>query len=91
MPLSREEGVARMRAWLLENRPGLAPERLDERTDIIETRILESLQLVEFLLFIERLSGREVLSESLDPKQLRTLGDIYKRFWEAPDGKAERD
>jgi acyl carrier protein len=72
--------MARMRNWLLERRPELSAEQIGEHTDIIESRILESLQVVEFVLFIERMAGREILSETLDPMKLRTLARIYENF-----------
>ena len=55
----------------------LAPD-----TDIIETRVLESLQVVEFILHLEQLSGRTILAEDLDPNTLRTLESIYESFFE---------
>ena len=55
---------------------------VDSQTDIIESRILESLQVVEFILFIEAESGRPILSEALNPDDLRTLDSIYANFFE---------
>jgi acyl carrier protein len=78
---SRAEVIERLRGWLIKRNPAAAQMAIDEHTDIIETRVLESLQLVEFILFIEQESGREILSESLDPKSLRTLGVIYGGFF----------
>jgi acyl carrier protein len=74
--------VARMQAWLVRANPELDAAAIGEETDIIETRILESLQLVEFILFIETESGRTILSEELDPNDLRTLATIYTRFFQ---------
>jgi hypothetical protein len=80
-PRGRDATLASLRAWLLARRPTLDPAALTDETDIIEARVLESLELVEFMLYIESLSGREVLSEGLDPDRLRTLARIYASFF----------
>lgn len=74
--MTRAETIARLRAWL-------ASDSIGEDTDLIETRALTSLQLVEFMLFIEELSGRPVLVEGLDPNRLRTLSRIHREFFDA--------
>lgn len=79
----RDEVIGRLRAWLVARRPGLDPASVGDETDIIETRVLDSLQLVEFVLFVEDACGRSVLSEDLDPAHVRTLGNVYRHFFEA--------
>lgn len=71
-----------LRAWLIRANSGLATMHLTPDTDIIESRILESLQVVEFILFIEEKSGRQILSEDLNPNTLRTFESIYESFFE---------
>ena len=78
----RDLAVARMLSWLASANPELT-QTVDSNTDIIESRILESLQVVEFVLFLESESGRPILSEELDPNDLRTVDSIYRRFFEA--------
>jgi acyl carrier protein len=74
--------IDRLRAWLVKQNPAIDPAAITEDTDIIESRILESLQLVEFILFLEQASGREIMSEQLDARKLRTLGTIYREFFD---------
>lgn len=81
MSSARELAIAEMREWLLARRPTLASDAVDEHTDIIEARVLESLDLVEFMILVEDLSGRTVLSEQLDPATLRTLATIYTHYF----------
>ena len=71
-----------LRAWLIRTNSGAATMQLAPDTDIIESRILESLQVVEFILFLEEKSGRQILSEDLNPNTLRTLEAIYESFFE---------
>ena len=79
----RIEVIATMRVWLLA-RPACGGDSgaIGEDTDIIEMRALDSLDLVEFILFLEAQSGRPILVETLEPAQLRTLATIYTTFFE---------
>lgn len=73
---------AALRAWLFRANADVATLRLEPDTDIIESRILDSLQVVEFILFLEEKCGRAILEEDLDPDTLRTLDAIYECYFE---------
>ena len=84
MSLPNKEAVFHsLRAWLQKTNPAAATLSLDPDADIIESRILESLQFVEFVLFLERQTGRQILAEELNPANLRTLNSIYSNFFES--------
>jgi acyl carrier protein len=80
--MTRNEALARLRTWLAAHNPAVDAAAVGDETDIIDGRILESLQLIEFILFIEQESGKEILREELDPKRLRTLATIYREFFD---------
>lgn len=71
-----------LREWLRSANPNHATIDIDADTDIIDSRILESLQMVEFILFLEKETGRAILVEELNPAKLRTLNSIYNNFFE---------
>jgi acyl carrier protein len=71
-----------LRDWLKSANPNYATIDIDADTDIIESRILESLQMVELILFLEKKTGRAILVEELNPAKLRTLNSIYNNFFE---------
>jgi acyl carrier protein len=50
----RESILQSLRDWLRNASPKNATVEIDADTDIIESRILESLQLVELVLFLEK-------------------------------------
>ena len=77
----RASVFAALRAWLIHANADVATRRLEPDTDIIESRILDSLQLVEFILFLEEKSGRAILAENLNPDTLRTLESIYQCYF----------
>lgn len=78
----RASVFAALRAWLIHANADAATLRMEPDTDIIESRILDSLQIVEFILFLEEKSGRAILAEDLDPDTLRTLDSIYECHFE---------
>jgi acyl carrier protein len=79
----RDEVISRLRSWLLRQNPSLADREIGPDTDVIETGVLDSLQLVEFILLVELESGKRILSERIDGTWLRTLGGIYDHFFAA--------
>ena len=72
-----------LRAWLMRANPDVTVAQLASDMDIVDSRVLESLQVVEFILFLEQRSGRSILAEDLNPNKLRTLRSIYESFFEA--------
>jgi acyl carrier protein len=67
-----------LRVWVLARNPGV--DGLDADTDIIETRIVNSLQFVELMLHVEKLCGRELGADEVNLETFRTLRSIEKSF-----------
>ncbi|HTK67079.1 MAG TPA: acyl carrier protein [Pseudonocardia sp.] len=67
-----------LRTWVIERNPEVA--QLDADTDIIETRIVNSLQFVELMLYVEELCGRELGADEVNLEAFRTLRSIEKSF-----------
>jgi acyl carrier protein len=83
MSMHDRETVFRMlREWIQIANPMAAALYVDPETDLIKSRILESLQVVELVLFIEQRTGREVLAEHLNADTFRTLNSIFRNFFE---------
>jgi acyl carrier protein len=78
----REAVFQMLREWVQIANPTAAALQLDPETDLIKSRILESFQVVELLLFIEQRTGRQVLAEHLSPDTFRTLNSIFRNFFE---------
>jgi acyl carrier protein len=73
-----------LRAWLARANPSEAM-CVESDTDLIESCVIDSLQVVEFVLFLEEMSGRPILDEDLDPDTLRTLDSIYECYFRRPE------
>ncbi len=72
-----------LRDWVCKANPAAAAMYLGPDTDLVDSRILESLQIVEFILFLEQQTGRDILVEHLNPAALRTFNTIYLNFFES--------
>jgi len=69
-----------LRGWIYD-RAKDKPERLDDATPILADGILSSLDVVEFVLFIENLRGAEVDVDALAPESFRDVDAIWKSFF----------
>jgi acyl carrier protein len=84
MSVHDRETVYRMlREWIYTANPTAVAVCMDPDTDLIKSRILESLQVVDLVLFLERQTGREILGEHLNPDTFRTLNSIFLNFFAA--------
>ncbi len=67
-----------VRSWILERNPDVTD--LGPDTDIIDARVLDSLQFVELVLHIEELRGTMLEADDVGLDAFRTLKDIEKNF-----------
>ncbi|MFF3837374.1 acyl carrier protein [Streptomyces sp. NPDC001930] len=64
--------------WLLERNPTV--EEIPEDLDLIESRLIDSLGFMEFVLLLEDLIGRELRLDQIDVDQFRTLRSLTHHF-----------
>jgi len=67
--------IEHVRSWLMARKPGITEIGLDD--DLIDTRVIDSLAFVEFVLFIEELLGYEIMITESNVAALRTLRGIH--------------
>jgi acyl carrier protein len=73
--------IERLREWLMARNKDLVRDALSLDFDLIEARAVDSLSSLEFVLFIEELSGREMDMAALkDAENFRTLRSISNAF-----------
>jgi acyl carrier protein len=68
------EAISSVKAWLMDHRPEL--EDIDMDLDLIENRVIDSLSFMDFVFFLEELTGRELNVEAGTIKTFRTLRSI---------------
>ncbi len=66
-------------SWIRAKSPD-APEPSPD-TDLIDSRLIDSLSFVEFLFLLEQLSGRPVQSQQVEVDHFRTLRQIEENFF----------
>ncbi|MEV1044048.1 acyl carrier protein [Streptomyces sp. NPDC049916] len=81
--------MERIVAWIHEKNPGLdGPIGNDE--DLIEARLIDSLDFLEFVYLLETVSGREIDLQTVTIEDFGTLDRIQERFLSAPGPAAPR-
>lgn len=71
MSTSTEDMLEQVRAWLLARKPEMVEIDLD--FDLIENRIVDSLSFIEFLYFLEELTGHNLQTEAQSVATFHTL------------------
>lgn len=65
--------IERIKSYIQDKNPEFD---LQMSSDIIENRLIDSLQFVEFVMFIEEVSGCKLDMENLDIEDFRSLNTI---------------
>ena len=73
----RGRRVDEVRAWLRSKHPD---QQIDDHDDLIESRLIDSLQFLELVCLLQSLSGRPIDMESLTVDLFRTLAAIDHNF-----------
>jgi acyl carrier protein len=76
------ENVQRLREWILAHGKLNGSELTDE-TQLLEERVLSSLQIMDLILFLEQLRGAPVDVEQLRGESFRDLRSLRASFLEA--------
>lgn len=70
-----------LRSWII-NRAKDKPNDLQDDTPILENGILTSLDVVELILFVEKLRGGvEVAVDELEAESIRDVNALYQTFF----------
>lgn len=70
--------------WVLKVSTKVKAEDLTVTTPLIETRIISSMQVMELILFLEKLKGSRLNMKSMKPGAFRDIESIYTTFLKAP-------
>lgn len=79
--MNESEIRKQLRSWILENCKEPPSGGLTDETPILEAGLLSSLQVVEFILFVESVRGDEIDLDSLEPEVLTNLNTVYDEFF----------
>lgn len=77
-PVVVSDAVQKLMDWLREKKPEIGS--IDPDDDLMNKRILDSLQFVNFLFMIEQVRGRPIPQEKVVPDNFTTLRSIEANF-----------
>lgn len=77
---SEKELKESLRNWILTKNQKIAAAQLADDTAILESRIISSLQIMDLILELEKLSGRAIEVEQLKPGVFASINSIYENF-----------
>lgn len=72
---------SKLRAWIQSHAKSQPESGLTDQTLILEEGVLSSLDIAEFVLYIESLRGEEVDVESLEPRVFANIDALYSSFF----------
>ena len=71
-----------LREWVALKSGKVRSEDLDDETPILEQRIITSLQVMDLILHIEKLTGKAIDVEKLSRGSFRNVDAIYQNFFQ---------
>lgn len=78
-----------VRDWIVASNEEASPSDIDIDTDLIESRLIDSMAFAEFLFVLEDLCGKPIPLDDLDLDVFRTLRSIQSHFFGVPEGAHE--
>lgn len=81
---SEEEIKTALKEWVLKKGRGTEKQSIDFSTPLLEQGILSSLQLMDFILYIEKLKGAPLPTKNLLAATFSSINEIYRQFFDAP-------
>lgn len=73
----------KLRDWILKHAKTPPAKGFSDQTQLLEQGILSSLDIVEFVLFIESLRGEDVDIEDIEPTVFTSIDSLYEAFFAA--------
>jgi acyl carrier protein len=79
--LTLDEVKKQILEWILQKSSKISADQLTEVTPLIESRILSSLQVMELLLFLEKVKGSRLAIKNLKPGTFKDVQTICQTFF----------
>lgn len=73
----------KLRDWILKHAKTAPSSAFSDQTQLLEEGILSSLDIVEFVLFIESLRGEDVDVDDIEPEVFTSIDTLYAAFFAA--------
>jgi acyl carrier protein len=79
-----QEVRAKLRDWIAKHAKKPLAADFNDATPVLELGILSSLDVVEFVLFIESLRGEDVDPDSIEPEAFTNINTLHSAFFAKP-------
>ena len=76
-----QEVRAKLRDWIAKHAKKPLTADFNDATPVLELGILSSLDVVEFVLFIESLRGEDVDPDSIEPEAFTNINTLHSAFF----------
>lgn len=81
--MNEPEIRGQLRAWLLEHaKSPVDPSKFTDQMHLLESGLLNSLDVVEFVLYIEELREEEVDPDEIEPEVFTNVDSLWGAFFE---------
>jgi len=70
-----------IRDWIIKKNGKISDRELNDQSAIIEQRIITSVQILDLILFLEDLSGKQIDVKNLKKGVFRNIDAIYQNFF----------
>lgn len=74
-----DSNIDKVRQYIASKHNGT--RHFGDHDDIINARLIDSLQFVDFTLYIEELTGKEIDMETINIDNFRTIAEIERVFF----------
>jgi acyl carrier protein len=71
--------------WVVNQNGKVSPDQVADDTPLLERRIITSLQILDLILFIERLRGVSINVQLIKPGSFCSIDAIMTHFFSGPD------
>ena len=83
MPMQEIDVRSKLRNWIFKHAKTAPGAGFSDQTQHLEDGILSSLDIVEFVLFIESLRGEDVDLEDIEPEVFTSIDSLHAAFFAA--------
>ena len=77
--IDKAQALLHLQSWIERVRPDIV--RLSPTIDLIEERVIDSLQFMNFIAYIEELRGASIRADDIDMIHFSTLTLIVDKFF----------
>jgi acyl carrier protein len=81
--MHESEVRAKLRDWIAKHAKKPIGAEFDDHTPVLDLGILSSLDIVEFVLYIESLRGDELDPDRIQPEAFSNVNALYSAFFAA--------